>query len=296
MAIESVKDLVEQLWRDDDSLERLRRAVLGDRALTARLETVESRLGGVESALVRLADAQARTDQRVEGLAQHLAELAEAQRRTEQRVNELAEAQRRTEQRVSELAEAQRRTEQRVSELAEAQRRTEEALASLILRVDSLIVRVDRMDGRMGNIEGDLLAARFEKRAGAYFGPWLDRPTVVPTDRVYEVLVDLPDADRDDAALIDLIVAGKPKGRAQLGTIHLAIEVSQTVDATDVGRAAQRATLIRRAGWVVVPVACGRTMTEGARREMESSRVALLVDGRRVGWDEALSTWATPAA
>jgi len=71
--------------------------------------------------------------------------LAQAQARTEQRVEELAQAQARTEQRVEELAQAQARTEERltrleaaVERLAEAQARTEEAVSQLFRQVGHL--------------------------------------------------------------------------------------------------------------------------------------------------------------
>jgi len=84
----------------------------------------EQRLNELTETVKLLSQAQVRTEKRVE-------ELAEAQARTEQRLNELAEAQARTEQRLNELAEAQARTEQRLIELAEAQRKTEDKLDEL---------------------------------------------------------------------------------------------------------------------------------------------------------------------
>jgi hypothetical protein len=90
-------------------------------------------------AIVRdLAQAQARTEDRLE-------ELAQAQQRTERRIEELggavqklAEAQQRTERRVEglegavqRLAEAQQRTELRMEELAQAQQRSEIGMQDL---------------------------------------------------------------------------------------------------------------------------------------------------------------------
>jgi hypothetical protein len=88
-------------------------------------------LAGLRDAVAELAQAQARTEQRLEA-------LAEAQARTEQRLEVLANAQARTEQRLEQLAEAQQRVEIRVSaleravtRLAEAQARTEREVATL---------------------------------------------------------------------------------------------------------------------------------------------------------------------
>ncbi|MHA1267411.1 MAG: hypothetical protein ACTSRS_19395 [Candidatus Helarchaeota archaeon] len=113
-----------------------------------------------------LAEAQARTEQRVNELVtsqkqlievqarteQRMNELAEAQARTEQRMNELAEAQARTEQRMNELAEAQARTEQRMNELAEAQARTEQRMNELVTSQKQLIEAQTRTEQRMNEL------------------------------------------------------------------------------------------------------------------------------------------------
>jgi predicted nuclease with TOPRIM domain len=91
----------------------------------------EQRLDRLEAAVERLAEAQARTDAAVQQLAKRVDQLAEAQARTEQRLNELAQAQARTEQRVEQLEGAMQR-------LAEAQARTEQALQQLATQVGAL--------------------------------------------------------------------------------------------------------------------------------------------------------------
>ncbi|MBI3957747.1 MAG: hypothetical protein HY328_02975 [Chloroflexi bacterium] len=92
---------------------------------------LEVRVDRLENALVELAAAQIRTEQRVDA-------LAAAQERTERRLEELAEAQKRTEQRMDALAAAQERTERRLEELAEAQKRTEYELQSLVATVEKI--------------------------------------------------------------------------------------------------------------------------------------------------------------
>jgi hypothetical protein len=81
--------------------------------------------------IAELAEAQARTEQRLDHLTEAVAGLAEAQQHTELRLSELAQAQARTEQRLEELAQAQARTEQRLEELAQAQARTEKRIDEL---------------------------------------------------------------------------------------------------------------------------------------------------------------------
>jgi predicted nuclease with TOPRIM domain len=87
--------------------------------VAARGEAQELRLSvqltegrqALEEALTRLAEAQARTEERVGRLEEAMQRLAEAQARTEERVGRLEEA-------VQRLAEAQARTERAVHRLA----------------------------------------------------------------------------------------------------------------------------------------------------------------------------------
>jgi predicted nuclease with TOPRIM domain len=106
---------------------------------------LETRIDRLEEALTRLAQAQARTEERVGRLEERVGRLedavirlAEAQARTEARLGALAEAQARTEARLGVLAEAQTRTEARVDTLAQAQVRTESALLALTQQVGRL--------------------------------------------------------------------------------------------------------------------------------------------------------------
>jgi hypothetical protein len=68
----------------------------------------------LHATLREVVEVQYRTEGRVDRLETAIVRLTEAQERTEQRLEELAEAQKRTEERVAELAEAQKRAELRV--------------------------------------------------------------------------------------------------------------------------------------------------------------------------------------
>jgi hypothetical protein len=166
-------------------------------------------------------------------------ELVEAQRRTEQHVEALAE-------RVGELAEAQRRTEQRLEELADAQRRTQQQLDRVAVAVEKLTIRVDGMDGKLTEL-------RFRDRVPSYFGTILRRPRLVPPteiDEVEEALEDGRLTPDDYAALLrlDAIVRGGDKREPGRPDTLIAIEVSVTIDVSDVERARDRAAILRAAG------------------------------------------------
>jgi len=141
----------------------------------------------VEGALARLAEAQARTDERVGDLAVRvdrvegaLARLAEAQARTEERVDRLAAAQERTESRLdrvelalARLSEAQAHLETAVADLAKAQARTEKAVERLARQVGGLSETVG------GDIEDiayivihDVLGREFGWKVGVLERAW----------------------------------------------------------------------------------------------------------------------------
>jgi hypothetical protein len=66
------------------------------------------------------------------------------------------------------------------------------------------------------------------------------------------------------------------------------VEVSTTVDRRDVEWAQRRAALLRQARYPAVAVAGGTEATAGARQAASETGVALLLDGRIDGWQEAV--------
>jgi chemotaxis protein histidine kinase CheA len=138
--------------RGDQGIAALRQWLEGSLAgLQSDVNRLAKGHGSVEEALARLAEAQARTEERLTRVEEALARLAEAQARTEERVARLEEAQARTEERLARveealarLAEAQARTEERVARLEEAQARTEERLA----RVEEALARLAEAQAR----------------------------------------------------------------------------------------------------------------------------------------------------
>ena len=244
-------------------------------------EASEARFARIEAALDRLVEAQARTEAT-------LRQLAEAQARTEKRVDELAEAQAHTEKRVDELAEAQARTEAALRQLAEAQARTEQMLQALIIAQQKLEVRVGRMDG-------ELLEIRYERRATAYFGRVLRRVRVVEVPELLDTLeVRLTPEEVDEVLNLDLLVVGRPRRPGAMPEereVWLAVEISATVDTEDVERAVERATMLRKAGYAVIPAAAGREATPIAEEAAQEQGVLLIRDGRMDFWDQALTRW-----
>jgi len=242
-----------------------------------------------EQRLDDLAEAQKRTEQRLGELEVVVRDLAEAQKRTEQRLDDLAEAQKRTEQRLGELevvvrdlAEAQKRTEQRLEELAQAQIRTEETVRLLA--------------DRQGRMLGDLLELKYAQRATGYFGRLLRRIRVVLPGALDPVTEDTLEAHLThdellDVLQLDVLAVGRLRQPPvpEEAELWLAVEVSAVIDRSDVERAQRRAALLRKAGYRVVPVVAGEGLTQGATQLLQDVPVALVLDGRSQGWEQALA-------
>jgi hypothetical protein len=106
--------------------------------LTATVERLADRMGGLADRMDSLAAAQQRTDEQ-------MTRLAAAQERTDEQMTRLAAAQERTDEQMTRLATAQERTDgridqlsERMGELASAQKQTESRMDQLTHRVDQL--------------------------------------------------------------------------------------------------------------------------------------------------------------
>ncbi|MCO5201688.1 MAG: hypothetical protein M9925_08325 [Chloroflexi bacterium] len=218
-------------------------------------------------------------------------ELAEAQRRTEARVEELAEAQRRTEKRVEELtarvedlAEAQGRTEARIEDLVEAQRRTETRLQEMGEKIDALTASIKMLSDQFTDDTGALYEVRFERKAPSLFGQWLRKPRVVTLndlERVDEAEMTgaLSPFDASQLRALDIIIQGLDKRESGYPETLLAVEVSRTLNDTDLDRAEARAKLLAGLGYRALPAVGGKFATERLMNEAERRGILLrLID------------------
>ncbi|MCE7986752.1 MAG: hypothetical protein DYG89_36725 [Caldilinea sp. CFX5] len=248
--------------------------------LTEAQQRTEARMG-------QLTEAQQRTEAR-------MGQLTEAQQRTEARMGQLTEAQQRTEARMGQLAEAQQRTEARMGQLTEAQQRAEHELAQLASSVTELTNSVRVMQPRLAKADGQLLEQRYIERASSYFGRWLRQIEVLWPGRLNRTLEEALDNkltpdEKDEVLRLDAILRGKAALPTGADEVYVALEVSVTVNQYDVERAANRAALLRRLGVRVVPVVAGEAIEAEAITAAQSSAVAILRNGRRQGWEQALA-------
>lgn len=210
-------------------------------------------------------------------------ELVEAQKRTEQRIDRLEIA-------LLELAEAQKRTEQRIEELVEAQKRMEEVITRLEVAIISLTEAQFKFRDRQDQLIGKFLEYEYRDKAHAYFGRLLRRTRVVAWPELEDDLENrLPDYERNDLLLLDLLVRGRPRLRPEVTEVWLAVEVSQVVDSYDVERAQRRAAILKRIGYPIIPTVAGEQITSGGEEAARAGQVLLLQDGTIQFWQEALA-------
>ncbi len=311
------RELAEAQLRTDARFAELAEAI---QRLTLRFEEAQRRneeqlaelRRQVDARFAELAEAQRRNEEQLAELRRQtdarFAELAEAQRRNEE---QLAEAQRRNEE---QLAELRRQVDARFAELAEAQRRNEEQLAELRRQVDvrfaelaeairQLTLRFEeaqqRNEDRFADIRGELLEIRYRNRIGAIFGSRLRKPRVVDGGDIWDMFRGrLDEAEIRRIVAADLIVRGGLLPAQGEGELWLVVEVSGVIDRNDVARAAERAALLRKAGLLVVPVAAGERLTQGAATLSSEFGVAIAKNGGLDGWDRALANaqGSSPAA
>ena len=98
-----------------------------------------------------------------------------------------------------------------------------------------------------------------------------------------------------DVIRLDLLATGQLRTSPGGPEVWLAIEISSVVDSNDVDRAWRRASLIRRAGPLVLPVAAGERTTAGAETAARNQNVVLMTDGHAEFWDQAVSAWVHPS-
>jgi hypothetical protein len=141
----------------------------------------------------------------------------------------------------------------------------------------------------MGQMRGWFLEQRYRTYAPAYFGRFLRQVQPAHIGRLADTLRErLDEGELAEVLLSDLILTGRlpTPGRAQ--AIWVVLEVSTTVDRRDIERAQRRATLLRQGRYPAVAVAGGTEATAGARQAARETGVALLLDGRIDGWQEAV--------
>jgi len=240
------------------------RAVLGEEGAKGFAQTLGTMFEEAKNAATKedLRSLRQSNEASTTRLESAITNLAQAQARTEARVEELAQAQGRTEARVEELAQAQGRTEGRVEELAVN-------MTSFATILNQLVIRSDRH-------EGSLLELRFRDRLPAYLGRFLRKGRVIQaSDLLDQIEPKLAEAAVEDFLRTDVVATGMVEGQPT----YLVGEVSYTVDADDVMRAARRAACLVKAGLPTIPLVACEKISPQTTAYARQEGVRVWVDG-----------------
>jgi hypothetical protein len=146
-----------------------------------------------------------------------------------------------------------------------------------------------RLEQDMSAIRDWILEQRYRTRAPAYFGRFLRQVQPMHMGRLADALRErLAEDELAEVLLADLILTGRLPSPAGPLAVWIVLEVSETIDQLDVEQAQRRAALLRQARYPAVAVAGGMEATAGARRAAGEIGVALLLDGRIEGWQDAV--------
>ncbi|MDR7481725.1 MAG: hypothetical protein QN183_09055 [Armatimonadota bacterium] len=197
-----------------------------------------------------------------------------------------------SDRRVDRLEHLMERIEAAVARLAEAQVRTEERLARLEEAVARLAEAQVRTEERLAVLRGHDLQRRYTENAPAYFQRLLRQPRLVPKEELGRLADSAEDRgvlsafEREQLLWTDVVVLGRRRTTGE--ETYLAVEVSATVDSSDVLRAADRARLLQRAtGLPAIAAAAGEGITPEAERQAARLGVWRVLDGRTYAPDEA---------
>lgn len=157
-------------------------------------------------------------------------------------------------------------------------------LDALSARIDELTANMDarfnRIEGRLGNLEGWQYEARYRDRLTSHLARRVRKARVIsPTDldAVFDAFRSgkLPEDEWDDLHRLDILAIGSDVGEP--GERIFAIELSMTVDSSDVRRARRRADILRRFEFDAEPMVDGDHILSEARTLAEELGVTVLV-------------------
>ena len=200
-------------------------------------------------------------------------------------VRGLAEAQQRAEERLANV-------EERLSQIEAAIQHLTEQVSELAREVRALTENQHQTDNTVSRLKGDMLELKYRNKIYGYFGYLMRRLKVVDLATIDEALeATLASGEFHDVFRLDLLATGQLRESPDRPEVWLAIEISSVVDNNDVDRAWRRASLIRRVGPFVLPVAAGERVTPEAETAARNQNVVLMTDGQAQFWDAAISTW-----
>lgn len=169
-------------------------------------------------------------------------------------------------------------------EIGELRATTDRLVATtdrLVATTDRLLATTSRLEGRVGNLEGYDYERRFH--AQSRIASDLRKPVLLHLGDVEEVMDArdsgaLSKAEVEQLSALDFLFRGRRGKGTDAPEVYAALEVSITVDTSDVTRAYERAVLLQRCGLPAEAYAGGREVTVAASALAERLGVRLLID------------------
>lgn len=158
--------------------------------------------------------------------------------------------------------------------------RLEQRMDRVEKRLNDIDNKLGNIDGRLGNVEGGMFELKYVSRAPGRWGRRYASARVIRLGEEADLHAAheagrISDSEWDDVILTDCVIRGVSKDK-RVETI-VAIELSTTVDVTDVERANRRAAILRRIWPNVVGAVDGERILDAARQKAELLGVVAIV-------------------
>ncbi len=170
-------------------------------------------------------------------------------------------------------------------EMREGFERVDREMREGFERVDRELARLNAQTQKNTNdiaeLKGITLEDKYRNQARSYFSRLLKNARVVHFPEIEEQLAPDPpltEQERDDLIETDLFVTGIDKETGD--EMVVAVEVSWTVDRTDIERAVRRAQIIAAHGVPAAAVAAGRELADEARTLAQQLGCGIMLGGQ----------------
>ncbi|MDW8060391.1 MAG: hypothetical protein RMK01_09985, partial [Thermomicrobium sp.] len=229
---------------------------------------------------------------------EHTEQLREHTRLLGEHAEELRELRRIAEEHTEQLREHTRLLGEHTEQLRELRRIAEELtlqVGALERTVQVLANRLDKVAERGDRTIGMVLELRAERRLSSWLGRYVRGLRVRPPGEWEREFRDRLAPEAFDRILdADLLARGRLAADGQRD-VWLVVEVSHVIDARDVARAVEWTLLLRRAGFLAIPVVLGAAVSGEAQEAIEREGVFVVqADLDRVhaeGWEQARARW-----
>ncbi|MFN0146618.1 MAG: hypothetical protein ACKVT1_08915 [Dehalococcoidia bacterium] len=158
----------------------------------------------------------------------------------------------------------------------------DEKLEAHVRRFDAVDRRLDRIDGHIGNLQGDVYETKYVANLASRIGTRFGRVRVVVAAEI-PGLSEAFEANRlsqpewDDVMLLDAAAVAYRRGDAARADVVVVLELSRVVDVDDVRRVNRRADILRRLGMDVEACVDGESILPAARDEAAQLNVEPVV-------------------